>query len=93
VVFRWFCAAVVGSVVSGFAFLLVTGSYTNDGPVLVQLSFSHGLHLGDLFVSAGWAVAVVLLLVLAGPRRTRVPRREEQGSRSLSRAGGAAPWS
>ncbi len=92
-VLRWFCAAVVGSVVSGFAFLLVTGRYTHDGPTIVQLGASHGVHLGDLFVSAGWAVAMVLLLVLvlASPRRRPVPESWEPGGRQLSRAGRPAP--
>ena len=68
------CAAVAGAVVSGFAFLLVTGNYINDGPVLVRLSWSHGLHLGDLFIAAGWLVAVAMLLVLARPIRRPVSR-------------------
>jgi hypothetical protein len=51
--------------VSGFAFLLLTGRYINDGPVLVTLSSQHGLHEGDLFVIAGWAVSMVALLALA----------------------------
>ncbi len=64
-VFRWSCAVAVGSVLSGFAFLLVTGEYANEGPVLLQVATDHGLHLGDVFVLAGWAVAMTLLLVLA----------------------------
>jgi hypothetical protein len=51
--------------VSGFAFLLLTGRYINDGPVLVTLSSEHGLHEGDLFVIAGWALSMVALFVLA----------------------------
>ncbi|MGY1915002.1 hypothetical protein [Blastococcus sp. SYSU DS0973] len=62
---RWLCALVAGAVVSGFAFLLITGQYSNDGPVLLRLSGDHGLHAGDLFVLAGWAVAVLALLALA----------------------------
>lgn len=58
-VLRWLCALLVGAVLSGFAFLLVTGRYINDGPVLVRLTATHGLHLGDLFVLAGWAVAML----------------------------------
>lgn len=56
---------------SGFAFLLLTGRYINDGPVLVTLSSGHGLHEGDLFVIAGWAVSMVALFALAAmPRKT-----------------------
>jgi hypothetical protein len=57
--------------VSGFAFLLLTGRYINDGPVLVTVSSNHGLHAGDLFVIAGWAVSMVALLALAAmPEKT-----------------------
>ncbi len=73
-VFRWVCAAVAGAVLSGFAFLLVTGRYANDGPVLLRLWAGHGVHLGDLFVATGWAVAMAMLWVLAWPRRRPVSR-------------------
>ena len=62
---RWLCALVVAGIVSGFAFLLLTGRYINDGPVVITLTDSHGLHAGDLFVLAGWAVAMAALAVLA----------------------------
>jgi hypothetical protein len=62
---RWACALVVGAVLSGFAFLLLTGRYIDDGPVVVTLGTGHGLHAGDLFVLAGWAVAIAALVVLA----------------------------
>ncbi|WP_164704320.1 hypothetical protein [Blastococcus litoris] len=61
---RWLCALTVGAVLSGFAFLLLTGRYINDGPVLVVLTVDHGLHAGDLFVLAGWVMAIVALGVL-----------------------------
>jgi len=64
-VIRWFCALVVGGVLSGFALLLLTGRYINDGEVLFRLGRDHGLHVGDLFVIAGWAVAMAALLLLA----------------------------
>ena len=62
---RWLCALVVAGVLSGFALLLVSGRYINDGPVVVDVSPGHGLHAGDLFVIAGWAGAMVAVLVLA----------------------------
>lgn len=72
---RWSCALAAGAVVSGFAALLVTGEYRNEGPVLLTLVGNHGVHAGDLFVLAGWAVAVLALLVLAAaPGRTREER-------------------
>ena len=55
---------VVGAVLSGFALLLVNGRYPNDGPVVIRFGPAHGLHAGDLFVLAGWAVAMVALVVL-----------------------------
>ncbi len=70
-VLRWFCAAVVGAVVSGFAFLLVTGRYANDGPVLVMVAEGHGVHLGDVFVVAGWAVSMAMLVLVAATHQRR----------------------
>ena len=58
---RWWSALVVVGVVSGFTFLLLTGDYINDGPVVVAVTESHGVHAGDLFVLAGWAVAMAAL--------------------------------
>ncbi len=66
---RLLCSTVVGIVLSGFAFLLLTGQYINDGPVLVSLSSSHGLHLGDMFVVIGWVVAMAALVVLTRSSR------------------------
>ena len=61
---RWLCALVVAGIVSGFAFLLLTGDYDNAGPVLLPVTESHGVHAGDLFVIAGWAVAMAALALL-----------------------------
>ncbi len=68
-VLHWSSAAVVGTVLSGFAFLLVTGRYDNDGPVIVPVSEGHGVHLGDVFVIAGWAVSMALLFALTASRQ------------------------
>jgi hypothetical protein len=68
---RRLCSLVVGAVLSGFAFLLLTGRYINDGAVVVTLDAGHGLHVGDLFVLAGWAVAIAALVVLATGARLR----------------------
>jgi len=64
-------AGVVGAVLTGFAFLLLTGRYLTDGPVLVRLGDGHGLHAGDLVVIAGWLVAMTALVLLTsrGPSR------------------------
>jgi hypothetical protein len=60
----WVCALVAIGVLTGFAALLITGRYLADGPVLVTLTENHGLHEGDVFVGAGWVVAVVAVVVL-----------------------------
>jgi hypothetical protein len=64
-VVRWLYVVVIGAVLSGFAFLLFTGQYTNDGPVLVSVTGGHGLHEGDVFVIVGWTVSMAALLRLA----------------------------
>ncbi|MGY1822028.1 hypothetical protein [Geodermatophilus sp. SYSU D00079] len=56
---RWLFALVVAGILSAFAFLLLTGQYTNDGPVLLTLSADHGIHRGDVFVMTGWAAALL----------------------------------
>ncbi len=67
---RWLFAIVIAGIVSAFAFLLLTGEYVNDGAVLVRLSEDRGIHEGDLFVTTGWAVALLSEagLLLAGRR-------------------------
>jgi hypothetical protein len=64
-VVRWLYVVVIGAVLSGFAFLLLTGQYINDGPVLVSVTGRHGLHEGDVFVIVGWTVSMAALLRLA----------------------------
>ena len=63
-VLRWLSALVVAVILSAFAVLLVTGRYVNDGPVLVALGADRGIHTGDLFVVAGWAVALLAVVGL-----------------------------
>jgi hypothetical protein len=69
---RWLCALVAAGVLSGFAFLLLTGEYLKEGPVLASLTRDHGLHAGDLFVIAAWVAGMLAVVVLArGPARLR----------------------
>ncbi len=70
-VLRWLFAIVIAGILSAFAFLLLTGEYVNDGPVLVALSEEHGIHKGDVFVVTGWAAALLSEagLLLIGVRR------------------------
>ncbi len=71
---RWLCALVVGGILTAFTFLLLTGRYINDGPVVVAVTSSHGVHAGDIFVLAGWAVAMAALGHLVRERgRLRAP--------------------
>jgi short subunit fatty acids transporter len=58
-VLRRLSALLIAGVVSAFAVLLLTGQYVNEGPVLVRLSQTHGVHVGDLFVVLGWAAALL----------------------------------
>ena len=77
---RWFCTSVVGAVLSGFALLLGTGRFRR-GPILLELSDSHGLHLGDLFVIACWLLAMLALAWLAV--RSRRPAQAQPGDAPL----------
>ena len=63
-VVAWVCAVVAIGVLTGFAALLITGRYLADGPVLLSVTENHGLHEGDVFVGAGWLLAVVAVVVL-----------------------------
>ncbi|WP_143018691.1 hypothetical protein [Geodermatophilus sp. DSM 45219] len=65
---RRLSALVVAVVVSGFAVLLLTGEYASDGPVLLALGEDRGVHLGDVFVLTGWALALLAVarLLAAG---------------------------
>ena len=82
-VFRWLCALTAAGVLTGFAFLLVTGEYINDGAVVVQVTHNHGLHKGDVFVMAGWAVAMLALAgLLVASRRRRATGRDWVSQRS-----------
>ncbi|MDT0277344.1 hypothetical protein [Blastococcus goldschmidtiae] len=58
---RWLSLAVVAGVLTGFTLLLVTGEYINDGPVLIRMSATRGLHVGDAFVLLGWAASMLAL--------------------------------
>ncbi|WP_138734438.1 hypothetical protein [Modestobacter excelsi] len=66
---RWVGALLTAAVLSGFAFLLLTGDYIREGPVLVTLSETHGIHRGDVGIVAFWTIGMIGLLtaVLARP--------------------------
>ncbi len=78
---RWLCTLVVGGILSAFTFLLLTGNYVADGPVVASVTEDHGLHAGDVFVIAGWALAMAALFLLtrhAGRVRTHPEPRAPQ---------------
>jgi len=68
---RWLAALTTALVLTGFAVLLLTGEYENEGPVVASVTSTHGLHEGDLFVLAGWLVAMAALAVLVLLPRSR----------------------
>ena len=70
---RWVGVLRTAAVLSGFAVLLLTGDYIREGPVLVTLSGSHGIHRGDVGIMACWTLGMIGLLVaaLSRPARTR----------------------
>ena len=55
---------VVTLVLSGFTALLLHGTYTFQGPVVLPLTDEHGLHAGDVLVLLGWVVAMAALALL-----------------------------
>jgi hypothetical protein len=67
---RWLGAALVTGVLTVLALLGVAGQYPGEGPEVLQLSSTHGVHLGDLAVAAAWLLGVGLVLGLARDPRT-----------------------
>ena len=55
---------VVGLVLSGFTALLLRGTYEFEGPVVLTLTYNHGLHAGDLLVLLGWVVSMAAVVLL-----------------------------
>ncbi len=69
VVLRWAFSLAIVVILTGFALLLLSGSYANDGSIILVVADGHGLHQGDVFVLAGWATGVLSALGLAAGRR------------------------
>ncbi|WP_041794876.1 hypothetical protein [Modestobacter italicus] len=71
--FRWVGVLLTAAVMSAFAVLLLTGDYIREGPVLVTLSETHGIHRGDVGIVAFWTLGMIGLLIaaLSRPSRTR----------------------
>lgn len=66
---------------SGFAFLLLTGQYSNDGPMVAKVAPGRGLHAGDFFIIAGWAVGMLAIVLLTS---TAMRRHGEWGRENAS---------
>ncbi|WP_180357925.1 hypothetical protein [Streptomyces sp. NP160] len=52
---------VVVGVVSVLALAVVVGDHRFQGPVVLPLTWSHGVHLGDALVGLAWALCVALV--------------------------------
>ncbi|PWJ55159.1 hypothetical protein SAMN06264364_10480 [Quadrisphaera granulorum] len=70
----WTATAVAVVVLSAFFVLIVSGRVVTEGPVVMVLTRTHGIHVGDLFALAGWGVAV-LALVASAMTSSRAARR------------------
>jgi hypothetical protein len=68
-VLPWVLSLAIVGILTGFALLLLSGHYANDGPVILEVTAEHGLHRGDLVVLTGWAAGVLSALALAAGRR------------------------
>ena len=75
---RWVGVLLTAAVLSGFAFLLLTGDYIREGPVLVTLSETHGIHRGDVGIVAFWALGMIGLLIAALSRPAARARDAER---------------
>lgn len=70
----WMATATAVAVLSGFFVLIVSGRVFTEGPVVLVLTRTHGIHLGDLFALGAWCLATggLLASALAGtPLRRR----------------------
>ena len=63
--FRWIGALLTATVMSGFAFLLLTGDYIREGPVVATLTETHGIHRGDVGIVCLWTLGMIGLLIAA----------------------------
>jgi hypothetical protein len=61
---RWLLGLVAAGVMSVFAALLLNGQYRWDGPVMLTLWGTHGVHRGDVLIAGGWSIGMVAVAVL-----------------------------
>ncbi len=65
---RWLVGLVAAAVLSVFAALLLNGQYRVEGPVVMTLWGSHGIHRGDILVAGGWLIGLIAVVVLVAER-------------------------
>jgi hypothetical protein len=63
-VLRWFVGLVAAAVLSAFAALLLNGQYRVEGPTLMTLWGSHGIHRGDILIAGGWLIGMIAIAML-----------------------------
>jgi hypothetical protein len=83
---RWVLCAVVW--VAGMACALYVASKTRIGPLVVQLSQNHGVHVGDVLAVVAAVVVGVAVTAIAWFTR---PRKPEAGTRPTPTASAATP--
>src|SRR4051812_43741404 len=82
---RWVGALMTAAVLSGFAVLLLTGDYVREGPVLLTLTATHGIHRGDVGIVSFWTLGMIGLSIALFARR-----RHPASSSKASVGAGAA---
>ena len=55
---------IAAAILSVFAALLLNGRYRAEGPVILVLSASHGIHRGDILIAGGWLIGMIALAAL-----------------------------
>lgn len=70
---HWLTTAVTSAVLTAFAVLIVSGRVVTEGPVVLVLSRTHGVHLGDLGVLAAWCAGVAAPLARGLRRASSKP--------------------
>ncbi len=68
---RWLVALIAAAVLTVFAALLLNGQYRAEGPVVLTLSETHGIHRGDVLVAGGWLIGIIAIGVLTAVDRPR----------------------
>jgi hypothetical protein len=67
-VLRRLVGLIAAAVLSAFAALLLNGRYRAEGPVVLSLTATHGIHRGDILIAGGWLIGMIALAVLVFDR-------------------------